>query len=128
MEEGSVRTRIIIIGTLMMFLLMAVPETAFANSSGKTGSTDGCGTGSCHSSSSSTVSPSLSGTPASGYVPGSTYSLSISASGGPTGSKGGFNLDSSQGSFSNPGSNARISFGEVTHSNSNSRSFSSGTM
>ena len=60
----------------------------------------------------------------SGYVPGTTYSLSISASGGPSGTSGGFNLDSNHGVFSNPGQNARLSSGEVTHSNSNSRAWS----
>ena len=118
------KTRVIIVGTFLMLLLMAVPETAFANSSGRTGSTDGCGAGSCHSSTSPTVVPALSGTPSSGYVPGTTYSLSISASGGPSGTSGGFNLDSNHGVFSNPGQNARLSSGEVTHSNSNSRTWS----
>ena len=118
------KTRVIIVGTFLMLLLMAVPETAFANSSGRTGSTDGCGAGSCHSSTSPTVVPALSGTPSSGYVPGTTYSLSISASGGPSGTSGGFNLDSNHGVFSNPGQNARLSSGEVTHSNSNSRAWS----
>ena len=118
------KTRIIIVGTFLMLLLMAVPDTAFANSSGRTGSTDGCGAGSCHSSTTPTVTPSLSGTPSSGYAAGTTYSLSISASGGPSGTTGGFNLDSSQGVFSNPGPNAQISLGEVTHTNSNSRAWS----
>ena len=120
-EESVMKTRVIIVGTFLMLLLMAVPETAFANSSGRTGSTDGCGDGFCHSSTSPTVMPALSGTPSSGYVPGTTYSLSISASGGPSGTSGGFNLDSNQGVFSNPGQNARLSAGEATHSNSNSR-------
>ena len=84
------KTRIIIVGTFLMLLLMAVPDTAFANSSGRTGSTDGCGAGSCHSSTTPTVTPSLSGTPSSGYAAGITYSLSISASGGPSGITGGF--------------------------------------
>ncbi len=122
--ESGMKTRVIIVGTFLMLLLMAVPETAFANSSGRTGSTDGCGAGFCHSSNSPTVIPALSGTPLSGYVPGTTYSLSISASGGPSGTKGGFNLDSNMGVFSNPGQNARLSSGEVTHSNSNSRAWS----
>ena len=118
------KTRLIIVGSFLMILLMAVPETAFANSSGRTSSTDGCGDGFCHSSTSLTVIPALSGTPSSGYVPGTTYSLSISASGGPSGTNGGFNLDSNQGVFSNPSQDARLSSGEVTHSNSNSRAWS----
>ena len=123
MGDNGAKSRIIIIGTLLMLILMAVPETALANSSGKTNSTDGCGAGACHSSTSPTVTLSLTGLPSGGYTPGDTYSLTASGSGGPSGTKGGFNLDSSSGTFTNPGPNARISSGEVTHSNSNSRSW-----
>ncbi len=123
MGDNVTKSRIIIIGTLFMLILMAVPETAFAYSSGRTNSTDGCGAGVCHSSTSPTVTLSLTGLPSSGYAPGDTYSLTATGTGGPGGNKGGFNLDSSLGTFTNPGPNARISSGEVTHSNSNSRSW-----
>ena len=123
MGDNVTKSRIVIIGTLFMLILMAVPETAFAYSSGKTNSTDGCGAGACHSSTSPTVIPSLTGLPSEGYIPGDTYSLTATASGGPGGSKGGFNMDSNLGTFTNPGLSTRISSGEVTHSNPNSRTW-----
>ena len=117
------KSRIAIAMFLFSIMLVSVPDSAFAYSGGKTGSSsNGCGGGGCHSSS-STVSPTLTGLPSSGYSAGSTYSLSIGGSGGPSGSKGGFNLDSNSGTFTNAGSNAKLQSGEVTHSNSNSRSW-----
>lgn len=108
---------------LLLLLVLAVPPEAFANSSGKTGSSStGCGGGSCHGST-NTVTPSLTGFPSSGYTPGSTYTLTIGGSGGPTGTQGGFNLDVSLGTLSNPGSNAQILNGEATHSSSSARSW-----
>ena len=65
----------------------------------------------------------MSGFPADGYVASSTYGLTIGGTGGPSGSGGGFNLDADLGSFSNPGSNAQILNGEVTHSNANARTW-----
>ena len=106
---------------LVLLLVLAVPQDAFGWSAGKTGSsTSGC---SCHGGGANQVTPSLSGLPVDGYAPDSTYNLTIGGSGGPTGSNGGFNLDADDGTFSNPGSNAQISSGEVTHSNSNARSW-----
>mgnify|MGYP001197959705 CR=1 FL=1 len=109
---------------VLMVMVMAVPEGAFAYSGGKTGSSSsGCGGGSCHGGA-NTVTPTLStGIPSSGYSAGVVYSLTIGGTGGVSGTKGGFNLDSSLGSFSNPGSNVQIVSGEVTHSNSNSRTW-----
>ena len=106
---------------LILLLVLAVPQDAFGHSGGRTGSaSSGCA---CHGGGANQVTPSLSGLPANGYVPSSTYGLTIGGSGGPSGSGGGFNLDSDLGSFSNPGSNAQISNGEATHSNSNARSW-----
>ena len=68
------------------------------------------------------MTPSLSGL-GTGYVGNQTYNLTVGGSGGPSGSEGGFNLNSDSGSFSNPGTNAQIVAGQVTHSNSNSRSW-----
>ncbi|MEC7686146.1 MAG: choice-of-anchor V domain-containing protein, partial [Candidatus Thermoplasmatota archaeon] len=109
---------------MLMVMVLAVPEGAFAYSSGKTdSSTTGCGGGSCHGST-NTVTPTLTtGIPSSGYTPGTVYSLTIGGSGGVSGTKGGFNLDASSGTFSNPGTNAQIVSGEVTHSNSNARTW-----
>ncbi|HIE63043.1 MAG TPA: hypothetical protein EYP99_00865, partial [Candidatus Poseidoniales archaeon] len=103
-----------------LILLIAIPVDTFANSSGKTGSSStGC---TCHYNTVSVI-PTLSGLPSVGYIGDTTYNLSIGGSGGPSGTKGGFNLATTQGSFSDPGSNVQLSSGEVTHSNSNSRSW-----
>ena len=109
---------------ILLLLVLAVPQEAFAYSSGKTGSSStGCGGGSCHGST-NTVTPTLTtGIPSSGYTPGDVYSLTIGGTGGVSGSNGGFNLDASSGTFSNSGTNAQIVSGEVTHSNSNSRTW-----
>ena len=109
---------------MLMVMVLAVPEGAFAYSSGKTGSSStGCGGGSCHGST-NTVTPTLStGIPSSGYTPGTVYSLTMGGTGGVSGSNGGFNLDATSGTFSNAGTNAQIVSGEATHSNSNSRSW-----
>ena len=109
---------------ILLLLIFAVPQEAFAYSSGKTGSSStGCGGGSCHGGA-NTVTPSLAGQPSSGYTPGTVYSLTIGGSGGTSGTKGGFNLDATQGTLSNAGTNAQVATnGEATHSNFNSRSW-----
>ena len=118
-EKGSRHVALV----LLLLLVLAVPQEAFANSAGKTGRSDsGCGGTACHSNT-GTVTPDLSGLPGSGYSAGAVYTLTMGGSGGPSGTNGGFNLDASHGAFSNPGSNAQIQNGEVTHSNSNSRSW-----
>ena len=105
-----------------MVMVLAVPEGAFANSSGKTGSSSS-GCGGCHGGA-NTMTPTLTtDIPSSGYTPGAVYSLTIGGTGGVSGTNGGFNLDSSSGTFSNPGTNAQIVSGEVTHSNSNARTW-----
>ena len=85
---------------ILLLLVLAVPQEAFAYSSGKTGSSStGCGGGSCHGST-NTVTPTLTtGIPSSGYTPGDVYSLTIGGTGGVSGSNGGFNLDASSGTF-----------------------------
>jgi len=120
MDKGYSRQIALLI---LLLLVFAVPQEAFANSAGKTGSSStGCGGGSCHGST-NTVTPSLSGLPSSDYTAGAVYSLTIGGSGGTAGTNGGFNLDATHGTFSNPGTNAQIVGGEATHSNSNSRSW-----
>ena len=105
---------------LILLLVFSVSETTFGYSSGVTGSsTNGCG---CHGSSGG-MTPTLSGLPSSGYEGNTSYSLNIGGTGGPSGNKGGFNLDADLGSWSNPSTNAKLQNGEVTHSNSNSRSW-----
>ena len=90
-----------------------------AQSSGNTGPS--CG---CHGNNpSSSTTVSLSGQPSS-YVPSQTYSLTVTVSSSAiSGSGGGFSLDSNAGSFSNPGANAQLNSGKVTHSNKNARSW-----
>ena len=106
---------------LVLLLVLSVSETTLGYSSGKVGSsTSGCG---CHGASGG-VTPTLSGLPSSGYEETTAYTLNIGGTGGPSGTKGGFNLDADLGSWSNPGTNAKLQNGEVTHSNSNSRSWS----
>ena len=106
---------------LVLLLILSVSETTLGYSGGKTGSTTaGCG---CHGASGG-VTPTLSGLPSSGYEETTEYTLNIGGTGGPSGTKGGFNLDADQGSWSNPGTNTKLQNGEVTHSNSNSRSWS----
>ena len=106
---------------LVILLILSVSETTFGYSSGVTGSsTNGCG---CHGSSGG-MTPTLSGIPNAGYEGNTSYSMNIGGTGGPSGTKGGFNLDANFGSWSNPGTSAKLQNGEVTHSNSNSRSWS----
>ena len=54
---------------ILLLLVLAVPQEAFAYSSGKTDSSNtGCGGGSCHGST-NTVTPTLTtGIPSSGYT------------------------------------------------------------
>ena len=78
-------------------MLVSLVPTSLGNSGGKFSSGTGCG---CHYGSTATVS--MSGQPSS-YTPGSTYTLSISVSGGVSGSAGGFSLDVNKGTLSTGG-------------------------
>ncbi len=109
-------------------LLVGFTSYLISSSSGKTGvTTSGC---TCHGSLSEGNSAiTLNATPdifTDGYVSGETYTLAITVTGGPVGSKGGFNLKVSAGTLSNPGNNAKIQSGEATHSNSNARNWNVG--
>ena len=106
---------------LISILLVAVSglNLADANSSGKTGSTtSGCG---CHNTD-AMIMPTMNGLPSS-YTPGTTYSLTWSGSGMSSSGQGGFNLDSSSGTWSNLGNRVKASSGELTHSNDGQRSW-----
>jgi len=86
----------VVFATFVVLMLFVTPLTQ-GKESGKLNSGTGCG---CHSQTGSTVvTPSLSGTPTQ-YTGGQTYSLTISVSGGISGSNGGFSLDVDKGSFS----------------------------
>ncbi len=81
---------------LLILLISVIPLTE-GKENGKLNSGTGCG---CHSQSGSNVAtPSLSGTPAK-YTPGQSYQLTISVTGGVSGSGGGFSLDIDKGSMS----------------------------
>ena len=89
----SVRIPVLLVSLL---LLSVVPLTE-GNSGGIYNQSTGC---SCHSASGTTAaSVSISGHPAS-YSPGTTYTLSISVTGGVSGTNGGFSLEVSQGTLS----------------------------
>jgi len=83
---------------LVLVLMASAIPTSLGNSNGRYSSGNGCG---CHYGSSATVS--MSGHPSS-YVPGTTYTLSISVSNGVSGSAGGFSLDANKGTLTTGGS------------------------
>ena len=90
---------------LFVFLLLASTQADFAtaNKNGRYNSTGGCG---CHSGGAGGVNAILSGLP-SVYTPGDTYNLGIAMSGNPL--SGGFNLETSKGTLSNPSGAAKVS-------------------
>lgn len=101
-----------------IFCLALYAPLSEANSNGKT--SPSCG---CHGGSSSSTTVSMSGQPSS-YVPGQSYTFTVTVSNSQiSNSLGGFSLDASSGTFSNPGSNAKLDSGKVTHSNRNARSW-----
>ena len=82
---------------IITLMLVSLVPTSLGNSGGKFSSGTGCG---CHYGGSATAS--MTGQPSS-YTPGSTYTLSISVSGGVSGSAGGFSLDVNKGTLSTGG-------------------------
>ena len=103
---------------LSIFCLALYAPLSEANSNGRTGPS--CN---CHGGSSSSTTVSLSGHPSS-YVPGQSYTFTVTVSNSQiSGSLGGFSLDASSGTWSSPGSNAKLDSGKVTHSNRNARSW-----
>ena len=108
---------------ILIFVLALASPLSEGKENGKFNTTSGQACGQCHYATSAT--PSLSGTPTE-YSPGQTYSLTMSVTGGVSGTKGGFSLNVDKGSFSNPGTSAKINSGnnkQATHSNSNARSW-----
>jgi len=86
---------------------------------GNTGNS--CG---CHGGQDSSTAVSIIGQPSS-YTPGSTYSLSITVSSSVvSGDMGGFSMSTTAGTFSNPGVNAKLASGKVTHSTISARNWS----
>ena len=114
------RNAMALVVLVMMILSFSTP--VIAKEDGKFGSSNGC---SCHSSSSTTTTPTHNFP--SSYTPSTTYSIQIGLTGGVSGTKGGFSLEVSQGTFS-----TGISIGSVqintagnqaTHTSSNYRSW-----
>lgn len=108
----------------ILCLAMAAPMTN-AYSGGIYGQGTGCGGGYCHGSGTQTATLSMSGQPTT-YAAGSTYTLTISVTGGVSSSNGGFALDVDKGSLSSPGTGVKINTAanSATHTNYNYRSWS----
>ena len=114
---------------VLCLLLVGVYGATFvdAYSSGKTGSTGGCG---CHYGGGGGFTPGINGLPSGGYVGGTTYSITWDNGGMWISGSGGFNLKStnsggstSMGSWSNLGTNVQQIGNELTHSSDASRSW-----
>jgi len=108
----------------ILCLAMAAPMSN-AYSGGIYGQGTGCGGGYCHGSGTQTATVSLSGEPTT-YTAGSTYTLSISVTGGASSTNGGFALDVDKGTLSSPGTGVKINTAanSATHTNNNYRSWS----
>ncbi len=113
--------------SIFIILIFAFVVTTFLMSypNGITGrTTTGC---TCHG----TLSPgnsviNISANPdifSEGFTQGDTYTLTLTVTGGPVSTKGGFNLKASGGQLSNPGLNAKIDGSEGTHSAPDARSW-----
>ena len=80
-----------------IILLLSIAPITQGKENGKLNSGTGCG---CHSQTGGNVAtPSVSGLP-SAYTPGSVYQLTVSVTGGVSGSGGGFSMDVDKGTFS----------------------------
>ena len=108
----------------ILCLAMAAPMTD-AYSGGVYGQGTGCGGGYCHGSGTQTATLSMSGQPTA-YAAGSTYTLTVSVTGGASSANGGFALDIDKGSLSSPGTGVKINTAadSATHTNYNYRSWS----
>ena len=108
----------------ILCLAMAAPMTD-AYSGGIYGQGTGCGGGYCHGSGTQTATLSMSGQPTA-YAAGSTYTLTVSVTGGASSANGGFALDIDKGSLSSPGTGVKINTAadSATHTNYNYRSWS----
>jgi hypothetical protein len=90
-----------VLAVLLLFLLATVSSGTEAKINGIYNVSGGC---SCHGS--VTVSYSFSGNPST-YSPGTTYSLNVSLTSA-TYTQGGFSIEVSMGTLSNPGANVKI--------------------
>ena len=113
------------LGLFAILCLAMVTPMSNAYSGGISGQGTGCGGGYCHGSGTQTATVSMSGQPTT-YTAGSTYTLSVSVTGGTTSTSGGFALDVDKGSLSSPGTGVQINTAanSATHTNNNYRSWS----
>ncbi len=113
-----------LVGTLLTLTVTLWAGYLFARSSGMTGvaqSPNGC---SCHSSTPNANGPvTVTITGPQAVRPDSIGTYTITVSGGPAATKGGFNLKAQAGTLI-AGPNTNIVGGELTHSNPDSRSWS----
>ena len=85
--------------TVLLLLLVSTVPISQGNSNGRYSSASGCG--GCHGSAGG-ATVAVSGLPSS-YTAGQSYTLTVSVSGGPSGSNGGFSIEVDKGQFSTPG-------------------------
>ena len=104
---------------LFIFIILYAGSAVEANSGGKYNSSNSCG--SCHGSSSSSVTPTYSGFPTE-YNPSQTYLVTIGMT--QSASNAGFSFTVSDGSLSNPGPNTQVITKSATHTNSGATSWS----
>jgi Secretion system C-terminal sorting domain len=110
------KTKHKIISTLFLFASLAIIQTTTtSNSGGAAGNTvNGCGGNSCHGVQSNLTTLSLSGIPSAGYVPGQTYTITISVT-NTIKVAAGFDLNANIGTFTTI-ANTTVSGLDITHS------------
>lgn len=96
---------------LFMAGAFAIITTMSSTSTGITGqSVSGCGGTSCHGGVSTTAGGVITGVPLTGYVPGTTYTLTLTAGALDTSlKKAGFDVTTNGGTFSNPSTGTALS-------------------
>jgi hypothetical protein len=109
------------------FIITVITMVVFSVGGFSTGRYDRAKTGcECHSSTADpTVIVSMTGQPTE-YIPFQAYQLTITVSGGPSSTNGGFNLEISAGTLSSIDPNVQINGpqNQATHTNPNQRSWS----
>ena len=107
----------------ILCMAMATPMSN-AYSGGIHSQGTGCGGGYCHGTNTQTATLSMSGHPST-YSPGTTYSLTISVTGGSSSTYGGFSLVIDKGTLSSPGTGVKINTAtdSATHTNNNYRTW-----